>query len=75
MLLNGRPLFLQDTRHGIRHILDEVPAIRHLDRFRGALSSAFGIRTSSISDEDLGGAVVEQVNGPMRLQIFQPQPG
>jgi hypothetical protein len=64
-----------------------MEAIRNLDRIWCALPSAFGIRTCSISDDDLytgvtakpigenlGGAVVEQINGPVRFQIEQQRP-
>ena len=58
--------------------------ISNLDGLRCALSSAFGVRTSAIANdyldarvcaqpigEDLGGTVIEQVNGPVGLQIEQ----
>jgi hypothetical protein len=62
----------------------EMELIRHQDRFGRALPSAFGIRAGPIADDDLdtgvvaqpigkdlGSAIVEQVNRPVRLQIEQ----
>src|SRR5262249_2231628 len=71
----------QHLVHGGACIRRQVEAIRNLDRLRRALASSFGVGTSSIADDDLdagvcaqpvgenlGGAVIEQVNGPMRFQ-------
>ena len=68
-------------RAGIRA---EMKPIRHLDRLGRTLPSSFGIGTSSITNndlytgvaaqpigEDLGGAIVEQVNGLVCFQIEQ----
>src|SRR5437763_17033015 len=65
----------------------EMEAIRYLDRLGRALAATLGVRTGAIADddldagvcaqpigEDLGGAVIEQVNGPMRFQIQQQRP-
>ena len=61
-----------------------METVRHLDCLRCALAPTFGIRTCSISNddfdtrvraqpigEDLGGTLVEQVNGPVSFQIEQ----
>ena len=47
----------QHLVHSRRSIRAEMETIRHLDRIRGALPSAFGIRTSSIPDDDLDAGV------------------
>src|SRR5258708_25061131 len=60
----------------------EMKAVCHLDRVGRALPTTFGVRTGAIADddldawvmtqpigEDLGGAIVEQIDRPVRLEI------
>jgi hypothetical protein len=65
----------------------EMKSVRHLDRLGRTLPSSFSVGTGSITNddldtrvatqpigEDLGGAIVEQVNGLVRFQIEQQGP-
>jgi hypothetical protein len=62
----------------------QVEPVSHLDRVGRPLSTAFGVRPSSITDDDLhawvmtqpvgedvGGAIVEQIDRTVRLEIDQ----
>jgi hypothetical protein len=74
----------QHLVHGRASIGAEVEAICHLNRLRCVLPSSLGIRTSTVADDDLdagmgaqpvgedfGGAIVEQVNGPVCFKVEQ----
>jgi len=74
----------QDLVHGRASIRAQVKAIGYLDRVRSTLLAALGVGATAIADddldagmaaqpigEDLGGAIVEQVNRPMRFEIEQ----
>lgn len=68
--------------HGRAGIGAQMKSVRHLDRLRRTPPSSFGVGTGSIANndlhtgvapqpigEDLGGAIVEQVNWLVRFQI------
>jgi hypothetical protein len=76
------PATAQDLVHGGTSVRAQVKTIAYLDRVRRTLPASFGIGASTIADndldagvaaqpggEDLGGAIVEQVDRPMRFEI------
>ena len=75
---------IQQAHQRLPHVAKQVPAIGHLDGLRGTGVGPFGIGTGSVPADDLhawmlpqpggqavGGSFVQQINGPVLLQVAQ----